>query len=129
MFRHHVAGLPSACLRAPDTSGCARAWIYFAQRPAVFKGKRCEEQYVITYITNVISLYVVTKLYTSQQHTAPTLRHRCTRAQWHEKPLWGWVCAKVWVQCECASRTDKSITLCVKQISPFHTTDHLSILS
>jgi len=50
MFRYHVAGLPSACLRAQDISGCARAWIYFAQRPAVFKGKRCEEQYVFLYI-------------------------------------------------------------------------------
>ena len=63
MFRHHVAGLPSACLQAPDTSGCARAWIYFALRPAVFKGKRCEEQYVITYITNVTSLCGVTIVY------------------------------------------------------------------
>jgi hypothetical protein len=80
MFRHHAAGFPRACLQAPDTSGCARAWIYFAQRPAVFKEKRCEEQYVITYITNFISLYVVTMLYKSKQHTTPTLHHHRTSA-------------------------------------------------
>jgi hypothetical protein len=71
MFRHHVAGLPCACLQAPDTSGCARAWIYFAQRLALFQGKRYKEQYVITYVTNDILLYVVTPLYYSQHNTAP----------------------------------------------------------
>jgi hypothetical protein len=59
MFCHHVAGLHIACLQAPDNSGHARASIYFAQHPAVFKGKHYEEQYVITYITNVSSYYML----------------------------------------------------------------------
>ena len=91
MFRHHIAGLPSACLQDPDTSGCARAWIYFAQSPAVFKGKRCEEQYVFAYITNVFfTMCRYDTLYITAAHCSyltPTL-HTASHSD-TKKTRWG----------------------------------------
>jgi hypothetical protein len=60
--------------------GCARARMYFVQRAAVFKGKRCEEQYLITYAKKLRRYNAAMLVHKSHHISLPPLRQLRTHA-------------------------------------------------